>query len=129
MNVDIIVLNLSDRLPYRLTPTLMKAAVSRGVCFEVTYASSLGDDATARRLLFSNIAVIVRFTKGKSLLISSGASSALRLRSPHDVINLAAILGLAADHAKAVVAHNPLVALAHSASRRGHNQSVVISEI
>ena len=43
---------------------------------------------TTRRLIFSNAIQIVRATKGKNIIISSGTDDAFYHRSPYDVINL-----------------------------------------
>ena len=51
-------------------------------------ASSLAPAAATRRNLISNALNLVRVTKGRNLLISSGAFKALELRGPYDVANL-----------------------------------------
>ena len=79
-------------LLYRLRPPLIKAAVERGVVFEVCYGAAISD-ATGRRQLFSNAIALVRAAGGASL-VSSGAATASELRAPHDVANLATLFGL-----------------------------------
>ena len=43
---------------------------------------------TMRRLVFSNAIQLIRATKGKNIIISSGTDEAFYHRSPYDVINL-----------------------------------------
>lgn len=97
--VDIISLDLSHRLPYRLRPKVLAPAVQRGVMFEISYACCLRDE-TSRRLLFSNATALARATRGQNIIVSSGARTAFELRSPYDVINLSTLFGLPERHAK-----------------------------
>ena len=45
-------------------------------------------DSNARRHLVSNAQQLVRLTKGRNIVLSSGAKRAMELRGPHDVANL-----------------------------------------
>lgn len=46
------------------------------------------------------------WTRGKNLIISSGAPSVTELRGPNDVINLMFLLGLSAERARAAISKN-----------------------
>lgn len=46
------------------------------------------------------------WTRGKNLIISSGAPSVTELRGPNDVINLMSLLGLSTERARAAVSKN-----------------------
>jgi ribonuclease P/MRP protein subunit RPP1 len=48
----------------------------------------------------------VDWTRGKNLIISSGAPSVTELRGPNDVINLMFLLGLSAERARAAISKN-----------------------
>ncbi len=93
MKVDIISLDLSHRLNFYLKIPLIRAAMARGIYFEITYAPCLRDTG-ARRTLFGNALQLVRATRGQHLFLSSEAERCLELRSPHDVINLSHLFGL-----------------------------------
>ena len=99
LQVDIISLDLAHRLPFRLRPKVLAPAVERGVMFEISYACCLRDE-TSRRLLFSNATALARATRGRNIIISSGARTAFELRGPYDVINLSTLFGLPESHAK-----------------------------
>ncbi|CAH1418892.1 unnamed protein product [Lactuca virosa] len=99
--VDIIAIDFSENR-FRLKQPLIKAAIERGVYFEITY-SGLVLDAHLRRQMISNAKVLVDWTRGKNLLFSSAAPSVTELRGPHDVANLASLLGLSMERAKASV--------------------------
>lgn len=55
LDVDVIAFDLARRLPFRLRPAALSAAVRRGVALELCYTPALRDDA-ARRNLFGNAA-------------------------------------------------------------------------
>ncbi|MEW5297837.1 MAG: hypothetical protein WDW36_001018 [Sanguina aurantia] len=81
LDVDIISLELSQRLPFKLRLQTVAAALARGLYFEICYSSALRDPV-ARRHLFSNAQALVRATRGQSILLSSGARNAFELRAP-----------------------------------------------
>ena len=93
LQVDIISLDLGRRLPFRLKAKILAPALDRGVMLEISYACCLRDE-TSRQLLFSNAAALARATRGKNIILSSGARSAFELRSPYDAMNLATLFGL-----------------------------------
>ncbi|PRW21018.1 ribonuclease P complex subunit [Chlorella sorokiniana] len=90
LECDLISVDLSRRLPYRFKPALVKAALARGLHFEICFAPALRE-AGARRQLFANALALARETRGRGLVISSGARSYMELRGPLDVINLATL--------------------------------------
>ncbi|CAN6871183.1 unnamed protein product [Brassica oleracea var. botrytis] len=109
--VDVISIDFSN-LQFRLMHPLVKAAVKRGVYFEIKY-SHLLSDAEKRRQVISNAKLLVDWTKGKNLIISSGAPSenkgppsVTELRGPNDVINLMSLLGLSSERARAAISVN-----------------------
>ena len=60
LDVDVIAFDLARRLPFRLRPAALAAAVKRGVALELCYAPALRDDA-ARRNLFGNAAGVLLY--------------------------------------------------------------------
>ncbi|ORY80411.1 RNase P subunit p30-domain-containing protein [Protomyces lactucae-debilis] len=105
MEVDIISIDLSQRLPYYLKHATLGSAISRGLFIEIAYAPSL-TDMSSRRQLLSNASAIVRASRGRGLLITSGATQALGLRSPYDIINLATFWGLSQERGREALAEN-----------------------
>ncbi|KAL1208557.1 Protein GAMETOPHYTE DEFECTIVE 1 [Cardamine amara subsp. amara] len=103
--VDIISIDFSDKMPFRLKHPMVKAAIQRGIYFEIKY-SDLLMDAQTRRQVISNAKLLVDWTKGKNLIISSGAPSVTELRGPNDVINLMSLLGLSTERARAAISKN-----------------------
>ncbi|XP_057474668.1 protein GAMETOPHYTE DEFECTIVE 1 isoform X2 [Actinidia eriantha] len=103
--VDLIAIDFSDKLPFRLKQPMVKAAIERGVYFEITY-SGLIMDAQVRRQMISNAKLLVDWTRGKNLIFSSAAPSVTELRGPYDVANLVSMLGLPMECAKAALSKN-----------------------
>lgn len=54
----------------------------------------------------NNVQLLVDWTRGKNLILSSGASSVTELRGPYDVANLSSLLGISMERAKAAVSKN-----------------------
>ncbi|XP_051134696.1 protein GAMETOPHYTE DEFECTIVE 1 [Andrographis paniculata] len=115
--VDMIAIEFSDKLPFRLKQPMVKAAVKRGVYFEITY-SGLISDAQSRRQIIANCKLLVDWTRGQNLIISSAASSATELRGPHDAANLLSLVGLPIERAKAAISKNCRSLLANTLKKR-----------
>ncbi|MEW5315599.1 MAG: hypothetical protein WDW38_007016 [Sanguina aurantia] len=111
LDVDIISLELSQRLPFKLRLQTVAAALARGLYFEICYSSALRDPV-ARRHLFSNAQALVRATRGQSILLSSGARNAFELRAPPGPLSTA-----------------PAAIVAHAAARKLTGGALSITQI
>ncbi|VDB92369.1 unnamed protein product [Peniophora sp. CBMAI 1063] len=94
----------SSRLPYRLKHTAVRTALRNGAVFEISYAGALGTDeegnsggASTRRNWWACAREVARATKGRGLIVSSGAYGEAELRAPRDVGNLLTFLELKQD--------------------------------
>lgn len=120
-SIDIISLDFGaqPRLPFFLKRSTVNAALENGVQFEITYAQAVADDGTkARRNLISGARDLLRVTNGKGVFFSSGATEALALRAPYDVINLGAIFGLNPSAARDAISNNCRSLLLRSQTRK-----------
>lgn len=124
LDIDIISLDFSTRLPFYLKLPMVNLAIERGIHFEITYGASIRD-TTARKHLISNAANLVRVTRGKNIIISSEAQKALEIRGPYDIINLASIFGLNQALAKNCLTRNCRSVLLHSKTRKSIHKGVV----
>ncbi|PIA38814.1 hypothetical protein AQUCO_02700189v1 [Aquilegia coerulea] len=114
--VDLIVIDFSEKVPFRMDFQNVKAAIKRGIYFEITYSHLISDIQT-RRQMITNSKLLVEWTRGKNLIFSSAAASASELRGPYDVANLSSLLGLSMKHAKAAISKN-CRSLLHECTRK-----------
>ena len=103
LECDLISLDLSVRLPFILKFKTVASALQRGVRFEICYSPGITGGSDARKNLISGGTALIRATRGRGLVISSEAKSALGLRGPWDVVNLAAVWGLGQERGKEAV--------------------------
>lgn len=119
LNIDLISLDLTERVPFRMSLPAVAAAIGRGVHFEICYAPALGDSAT-RRNIVANAQQLLRLTRGRNIILSSGALRPMDLRGPHDVANLGiSLLGMSHDCAHKAVGSNLADVLKRAQLRRG----------
>ncbi|KAL4251140.1 RNase P protein component 3 family protein [Abortiporus biennis] len=99
------------RLPFNLKHTLVRSALKNGAVFELSYVGALGGEgdggisalggveggSAAKRNWWAAAREVVRVTKGKGIIVSSGAANQSDLRAPRDVGNLITFLGLATN--------------------------------
>ena len=57
-------------------------------------------------------------TRGRSIIISSGARRSMELRAPNDVVNLVHLFGTNEANARLMVGHNPRDCLKRAQLRR-----------
>ncbi|XP_042454332.1 uncharacterized protein LOC122038595 [Zingiber officinale] len=116
--VDIIALDFSQKLPFRLKIPSIKLAIQRGLYFEITYSHLIADSHVRRKIL-SDVKLLSDWSRGKNLLISSAASTVNDVRGPLDVANLAVfLLGLSAEHAKYTISQNCRSLLANAIRKK-----------
>ncbi|KAE9585725.1 hypothetical protein Lal_00009845 [Lupinus albus] len=128
MEVDIISIDFSMKLPFRLKQHLIKAAVQRGVHFEVTYACLI-TDIQSRKQLITNAKLLMDWTRGRNIVFSSEAPSVNEFRGPLDVANLLSLLGLSKDRAKEAISKNCRILLANSLKKKQFYKEAIRVEV
>ncbi|KZF26104.1 PHP domain-like protein [Xylona heveae TC161] len=104
LECDLISLDLTVRHPFHFKFKTLSSALQRGIKFELCYSPGiLAVDNNARRNLISNAIQIIRATRARGLVISSGATRSVGCRGPWDVINLAAVWGLGQEKGRDAV--------------------------
>ncbi|KAI6042032.1 PHP domain-like protein [Pisolithus marmoratus] len=129
----------SPRLPFHLKHTLVRTAIKNGAVFEINYVGALGESGTgssafgvsdtgpsAKRNWWAAAREVVRVTKGKGIIVSSGALAEADYRGPRDVQNLICLLGLAQNLAHDASAVTPKSLLIRAQTRRTYR--AVLSE-
>jgi len=116
----------------RLRPAAAKAAVGRGIAFEVPYGPLLGGDAGARRGVLAGAASLARATRGAGIVLSSsgGGSAPHLLRSPRDAASLLAVgAGLGRGAALAAVSSRPAALLERGRRRVAAGQAAAAAAV
>ncbi|KAF8635745.1 hypothetical protein AX15_000360 [Amanita polypyramis BW_CC] len=128
------------RFNFYLKHTLIRTALKNGAAFEITYAGSLGaqHDAVladagfaeagqnAKRNWWANAREVVRVTKGKGFVTSSGVANEADLRAPRDIQNLITLLGIPQDLAHHALTSTPKSITIRAQTRRTYR--AVLSE-
>jgi len=115
-DVDIVSLNLCEDLGFTIKKTHVGPLINKGKHFEITYAPCLRDQRM-KRMTISNAQLLVEATKGKNVIISSGASNPLELRSVKDVQNLSFLFGLKGNEPSTAVQKAGELVLSHAGTR------------
>lgn len=100
-------------------------AINRGVLFEICYAQAVMGDAERRRNVIANVMAIVRGTRGRGLVVSSGSESILGIRPPADVVNLLSVWGLARERGTEALGVNPRAVVVNEGIKRSSYRGVV----
>ncbi|CAN0391500.1 unnamed protein product, partial [Scytosiphon promiscuus] len=80
-------------------------------------------DSSARRYLIGNCQALVTCTRGRGIILASGADNWLLSRSPHDVANLGQLFGLSQEQALRAVSDTPLAVLRRAEARKSRRES------
>ena len=128
LEVDIISLDMTDRLPFYLKFPTVNAAIERGIHFEILYSPALKDSSQRKNLISTALDLVV-FAKGKNIIISSGAENELDFRGPYDIINLGLLFNFKEEQSKAAVTKNCRDVLFHVDARKGTERSVISGKV
>lgn len=116
--IDLIVLDMSSgKLPFPLHAKDVAAVLGAGMAFELKYAPAIRD-SSLRRAFFTHCATLLRLTRGAGLVLSSGARTALEVRTPRAVAAIASLAGFSHQQAMVALTATPAAALAHGEKRR-----------
>ena len=124
LEIDIISLDMSRRLPFYLKFPTVHAAIERGVHFEIIYSTAFRGTNERTQLLAIAIDMVV-FTKGKNIIVSSGAEHELNFRGPYDIVNLGLLFNFNEEQSKAAITKNCRAVLFHAQARKGTERSVI----
>jgi len=118
-HADVVSVRASERLSYKFTNAAMASARENEIFFELCYADALRD-SQSRRNFFANASALARATRGgrERVVLSSGATKPLEIRSMYDVVNLATFFGMTEGNARAAMTDNVERMLALSERRR-----------
>ncbi|KAL1633235.1 RNA-binding RNA processing protein rpp1 [Neofusicoccum ribis] len=126
LDCDIISIDMTQRLGFFFKFKMLSQAVERGVKFEICYAPGvMAKDSSARRNLIMNTTQLIRAARGRGLIISSEAKSAVGCRAPWDVVNLAAVWGLGQERGHEAVSKEARAAVVSAQMKRTSFRGVI----
>ncbi|KAA8498011.1 Ribonuclease P protein subunit p30 [Porphyridium purpureum] len=116
-DIDIVCLDVSqNRSPFRVKAPLLNVAIETGVVFELRY-SNLLRTAALRKTFLAHAAELAETTKGKRVIITSGAANLLEMRGAYDAMNLCSLFGLDMHAARVCVTTNAVDCVSHGMVR------------
>lgn len=145
LDIDIISFNLNSRLPFFIKHKTICSAINKGIKFEINYSGVLSGSAgyTAdsnggsntlvasasqlRRNWFNNVLQLIRASRERGLIISSGANQPLQVRNYTEILTLLNTLGLPNNKGKTSITQNSEACLINGRLRiKSYKQTIVI---
>lgn len=126
-DLDILSLNLADRMEYSIFKTSYNVIEKRGVCIEINYGPCLLS-SSLRRNVICNGQNLAEKTQ-KNLIFSSGLKESFRLRGPKDAISLGALFMLPQNRCYDAVYSNAKKAINLSKHKKNPAASAIEPEI
>ncbi|GAV48297.1 hypothetical protein ZYGR_0I05940 [Zygosaccharomyces rouxii] len=96
LDIDLLTFHYNQRLPCFLKHKTICSTVKRGVKLEIVYSAAL-KDLQSRRQFVNNVRNVVRSSRSRGIVISSGAQSPLECRNVLGAASLIKSLGLQND--------------------------------
>lgn len=126
LDIDLLTFHYGQRLPTFLKHKSICSCVKRGVKIEIVYAHALRD-SQSRRQFISNVRSVIRSSRSRGIVISSGAQSPIECRNLLSTTCLIKSLGLPSDRcSKAQGQLASLVLLNGRLRTKSYKQTVVV---
>ncbi|XP_053201899.1 ribonuclease P protein subunit p30-like [Panonychus citri] len=121
---DILTFDFTEKSNFSWRKANFSLPITRGILLEINYCQAFSSQSN-RHNFFSNSQNLSRKTKGKNILLSSGATNSMFLRGPYCVINLGLLFGLVEHRSKDAVFINGIKAIRHSEIRKNPATSAI----
>lgn len=126
LDIDLLTFQYNQRLPTFLKHKNICSCVNRGVKLEITYSFALRD-IQARRQFIQNVKSVIRSSRSRGIVISSGAEKSLECRNVLGVTSLIKQLGLESDKCNKALSENAALVLLNGRLRnRSYKQTIVV---
>lgn len=139
LDIDIVSLPMSTRLPFFLKHKTVGKALTRGIKFEICYSGLIGGPAgyetssalgttghISRKTFFSNCLQLIRASRCQGIVFSSGANEPLHVRNHTDILAVMRELGLKTSNSKEGFVKNPEAVLVSGRLRIKSNKQTVM---
>ncbi|KAK6897427.1 Ribonuclease P/MRP protein subunit RPP1 [Candida tropicalis] len=139
LEIDLISINLSNKLNFYLKFKTLHTAIEKGIKFEINYSQLISgnqgflNNETNSNLIkknfFNNVLQLIRGTRSNGLVISSGAQNPLQLRNLNDILILLSTLGLDKNKSRKFITEMPEKVLINGKLKsKSHRQTIVIND-
>lgn len=139
LDVDLISMPMATRWPYFLKHKTVGQALGKGIKFELCYSGLIGGPAgyesssalgvtgkISRKQFFSNSLQLIRASRSKGLVLSSGATEPMNVRNYVDVLAILNQLDLKNSNCKDSFLNNPEAVLIKGRLRITSNKQTVM---
>ncbi|OBA20911.1 PHP domain-like protein [Metschnikowia bicuspidata var. bicuspidata NRRL YB-4993] len=142
LDIDLLSLPMASRLPFFLKHKTVGLALAKGVKFEICYSGLIAGPAgyesstalgasghISRKNFFSNCLQLIRASRCRGLVFSSGATEPLHVRNYADVLAIMNSLGLKVSNSKeGFLAHPESVLVKGRLRIKSHKQTVIVGD-
>ncbi|CCC71467.1 hypothetical protein NCAS_0H01570 [Naumovozyma castellii] len=126
LEIDILTFNYGQQFPTFLKHKSICNCVNRGVKVEIVYGYGLRD-IQARRRFIQNVRSVIRSSRSRGIIISSGAQNALECRNIIGVSSLIKTLGLPSDKCSRAMGQLAALVLLNGRLRnKSYKQTIVV---
>ncbi|KAI5730513.1 hypothetical protein M8J76_014567 [Diaphorina citri] len=117
LDVDLISFSCEEKLPFSVSRKMYQVAVQRGIHFEICYITLIVSSDTRINCIQTCHALSIA-GKSHNMILSSGASHPIHIRSPHEIQSVALMLGLSHVQAKQSMEAHPKSLLLRAYGRK-----------
>lgn len=126
LDIDLLTFNYGNRLPTFLKHKNICGCVKRGVKIEIVYGYSLRDIGQ-RRQFVQNVRGVIRSSRSRGIVVSSGVRNSLECRNILGVTSLLKTLGLPSDQCSRAMGETAALVLLNGRLRsKSYKQTIVI---
>lgn len=125
-NGDVICFSL-DRSNLHFSRKYYNLAIERKLFFELRYAPAI-IDSNHRRAIIRRSHAYHSYGKARNVIMSSGATDYIQLRTPYEVAHLGLLFGLSEEQGKNAMAGNCRAVIRHAEGRR-FNKAVMVATL
>lgn len=126
LDIDLLTFEYSQRLPMMLKHKTICSCVNRGVKVEIAYGAALRE-SFVRKQFVSNARSVIRSSRGRGIIISSGAASPSECRNVLGASSIISFLGLKSDSCSRAMGEVPSLVLLNGRLRnKSYKQTVAV---
>jgi RNase P/RNase MRP subunit p30 len=123
---DIISLDLSKKLPFQFKPQFTRMAIEKGIYFEINISPLLSQDQNIRRTFLGQFQNVLFATRGKQLIVTSGASDVTQCKTVGDIKHMLLALGAPIQQISNYSNVNLYHVMQHSLTRKVHKAAIAV---